>query len=149
MKPKVNEIQLNREYKFMYQGFVLTNQSDAYLFLDADDQRIYGILFEPNYIHKFGYPNDEALGSHELAKYGLKWYSLFEVQNSPWIKQLTEANRCHPRHRDSLYADFQHYILPMKDNTFEIITKKITEIALTEKELMQLMKTEIEQLKGQ
>ncbi len=55
----------------MYKGFLLHTQSDTYLFLDSDGMNIYGLKFESTYLSKFGYPIDEGLGFHELAKFNL------------------------------------------------------------------------------
>src|SRR4051812_17560780 len=57
-----------------------------------------------------GYPNEEALGAHPLAKYGLKFYDVFEVQRSPLIEEIKKRNRIHPRHSDALFEKDRHWV---------------------------------------
>jgi hypothetical protein len=149
IKPIINEIKLKREYKFMYEGFIISTQYDTYLFLDAEAEITYGLKFNLSYIYKFGYPNDEVLGAHELYKNGLPFYSICEVINSPWIQSLKEMNKIHPMHNDNLFKDKRHYIITMKDNTFEIVCKEITEITFSTREINTLVIKEISKLENQ
>ena len=75
---------------------LLQNEDDAYLVFDARSEvpnapagiatvRLQGCL-----ITRFGYPNDEALGGHPLYPRGLRFYGVFEVQDSSWVAQLQE-----------------------------------------------------------
>jgi hypothetical protein len=148
-EPILEEIKLKRDYKFMYEGFIISTQHETYLFLDTEAEITYGLKFNPSYIHKFGYPNAEVLGAHELYKFGLPFYSICEVLNSPWIQRLKENNKIHPGHNDNLYKDRRHFIITMEDNTFEIVCKEITEIALNTKEINSLLTKEISKLEDQ
>jgi hypothetical protein len=70
-----------------------------------------------------GYPNDEALGAHPLAKYGLKFYDVFEVSHSPLIDELKKRNSVHPRHSDALFAKDRHWVFTFQDETLEVISR--------------------------
>lgn len=64
----------------------------------TDDDQIAVIHF-PSCAHLlFGWPNDEALSGHPLAKQGLKHYSVHEIHNSSLIRSLERQNSVHPRH---------------------------------------------------
>jgi hypothetical protein len=69
-----------------------------------------------------GYPNDEALGAHPLGKFGLKFYDVFEVSGSPVIEELKKRNRVHPRHTDSLFDRYRHWIFTFQDETLDVIS---------------------------
>ena len=78
------------------------------------------IEFEHCYLTKFGYPNDEALGGHPLAKKGLKWYGVFEVENSSWIAEKTKQNRVNfPSTTEDTRS--RHFIFTFHDSTFECL----------------------------
>src|SRR6266498_2412308 len=102
--PLVREVQLKKEYPFQYENFVLVTQHELYLLLEKDGTSISALKFSFRSF-KYGSPNDEARGSHPLMKYGLGWYGLYQVENSPWIHELMLANRIHPRHNDAMFAD--------------------------------------------
>lgn len=81
-------------------------------------------------ITKFGYPNDEALGGHPLAKKGLRSYGVFEVLRSSWVRAKTEQNRvCFPRTPDSKQ---RHFVLTFHDSTFECIADDLRPTLSTE-----------------
>ena len=128
--PKVTQVPLQREYPFMYENFLIATQSEAYLILDKSGDVTYAIRFESADC-KYGAPNDEALGGHPLAKYGLGSYRLFEVSDSPWIHDLMVANRVHPSHKDEMFADRKHYIATFKDVTVEVVCRSMSEVALS------------------
>jgi hypothetical protein len=101
-------------------------QSDNKAFL------VYKIKNEP---HKFaivewvqcrgavlGGLNDEAISGHRLWNKGLK-DCLFaaEVKHSSWIEELRKENSVHPYHDDEMFSSLRHYILLLKDSTFECI----------------------------
>jgi hypothetical protein len=67
-------------------------------------------------------PNDEARSGHRLWRSGLRgclWAA--EVFNSHWIGGLERANRVHPRHRPESYQGLRHFILLLKETTFECV----------------------------
>ena len=82
-EPKVIEIKLKKDYRFMYENFLISGQQELYLMLEENNGIIDLLKFNFK-VYKYGYPNDEAMGSHPMAKFGLGFYGLFEVLNSPW-----------------------------------------------------------------
>jgi hypothetical protein len=77
----------------------------------------------PGFLHiRHGYPNDEALGAHPLAKHGLKFYDVFEVEHSPLIEELKQRNSIHPRHSDALFAKDRHWVFTFQDETLDVIS---------------------------
>lgn len=71
---------------------------------------------------QFGFPNDEALGGHPLAKRGLQFYSVHRVENSTWIDELERRNSVHPRHsKADFMKDRVHYIFTFQDSTLECV----------------------------
>ena len=68
-------------------------------------------------ITKFGYPNDEAWS-------GIPWtkdlaYGIFEIKDSPWIKELDELNRY--SFPDTPDSDNRHFLFLFHDSSFECI----------------------------
>ena len=146
-KPKVSEVKLSRDYSFMYENFALLTQQGAYLLLEKNDNNVFALHFDSSY-SKYGGPNDEAHGGHPLAKYGLGFYGLFEVENSPWIDEMMVANRVHPRHSDSLFAGYRHYVACFKDIKFESICRHMKEVTLSKNDLDALVAAELRNLES-
>lgn len=145
-EPKVNEIKLGKAYKFMYENFLISGQRELYLLLKEHDGFLDIIRF--NFlIYKYGYPNDEAMGAHSMAKYGLGFYGLFEVVNSPWIIEISDSNRIHPPYNANIYSEYKHYIARFKDVTLDVISTKMEELQLTKDQLMEIVNKEIEFIK--
>jgi hypothetical protein len=140
--PKVSEIKLGRDYSFMYENFVIATQGATYLLLEKEGENVYALRFDSPYC-RYGGPNDEAHGGHPLAKYGLGLYGLYEVENSPWINEMKEANRVHPRHNDSMFSSYRHYIACFKDVKLESVCRKMSEITLSKIEIDELIIKEI------
>jgi hypothetical protein len=141
-EPKVNEIKLKKDYQFMYENFLISSQSDLYLLLEESGGLIDALRF--NFlIYKYGYPNDEAMAAHPMSKYGLGFYGLYEVFNSPWIVEIRNSNRIHPRHIDKMYNDYKHYIARFKDVTLDVICLKMEELQLTKGQLIEILNKEI------
>ena len=130
----------------MYEGFTIATQNILYLLLEENLGLIDGLSF-PFRIFKFGSPNDEALGSHLMTKYGLSFYGIFEVINSPWIEELKISNRIHPSHHDSMFKDYKHYIITYKDNTLEVVSNEMTEIELSKDDLINIVSEQINYIK--
>lgn len=145
-EPKVNEIKLKKDYKFMYESFFISSQHDLYLLLEENEGLIDTIKFK-FLIYKYGFPNDEAMGAHPMAKFGLGFYGLFEVFNSPWIIQIRDSNRIHPRHNNNMYSDYKHYIARLKDVILDVICSKMEELQLTKGQLTEIVNKEIELIK--
>lgn len=145
--PQVIEVKLNKEYKFMYENFLISSQRELYLLLEEHGGQLDVLKFDFK-VYKFGYPNDEAMGTHPLAKFGLGFYGLFQVLDSPWTKEICEGNRIHPRHEDKMYDDVKHYIARFKDVTLDILCNKMEETRLPKEKVIELVNREIEFLKA-
>jgi hypothetical protein len=79
---------------------------------------------------KIGSPNHEVLRGHSLWGSGLEFYSAHEVENSPWIAELTEVGRARERFDESQRGGHRHYVLTFHDETLECIAKwTVTRIA--------------------
>jgi len=76
-------------------------------------------------IATFGYPNDEALGSHPLYASGLRQYAVFEVIDSSWKRGVIEQNLrsfpVNPPHYESL----RHFVVTFQDSTFECLAQEL------------------------
>jgi len=73
-----------------------------------------------------GGPNDEALPGHRLYERGLEsvtWAGL--VEHSERIAGLEHANRVHPHHNAERFNRLRHYILPLKEDTAEVIAETV------------------------
>jgi hypothetical protein len=73
------------------------------------------------YAHLFGPPNDEAFAGHPLAARGVKPYSVYEIEESSWIRRLERMNAVHPFHRPEVFSDYRHFIFAFHDSTFECV----------------------------
>ncbi len=144
-KPKVSEVKLSRNYSFMYENFAILTQNDTYLFLEKSGGEIYAIHFDSPHA-KYGGPNDETHGGHPLAKYGLGFYGLYEVEHSPLINEMMIANRVHPSHSDSMFNNYKHYIACFKDVKFESVCRNMEEITLSNSDVMSLLSKELENI---
>src|SRR5262249_17054638 len=60
--------------------------------------------FRRPYAHMFGPPNDEAFRSHPLADRGLEAYSVSEVHDSSWLRQLERMNSVHHNHDRAVHG---------------------------------------------
>jgi hypothetical protein len=79
------------------------------------------VTFERAYAHMFGPPNDEAFSGHPLAACGLKPYSVFEIQESSWLRGLVQMNSVHPYHKAEHFSAFKHWVFSFHDSTFECL----------------------------
>ena len=138
----MSEVKLCRNYSFMYENFAILTQSGAYLFLEKIDGDVHALHFDSPHC-KYGGPNDEAHGGHPLAKYGLGFYGLYIVENSPWVLEMMIANRVHPQHSDSLFNGYKHYIACFKDVKFESVCREMREVTLSEGEIETIIKKEL------
>lgn len=76
------------------------------------------------YLHiSYGYPNDEALGAHPLAQFGLGFYGVFEVDNSPLVQDIDRRNAIHPRHAKGAFASIRHWIITFQDETLDVLSR--------------------------
>src|SRR5277367_3220053 len=136
--PSVREVPLRREYSFQYENFVVATQHQVFLLLEKVETSLFALRFRFARL-KYGGPNDEARGGHPLAKHGLGFYGLYEVLDSPWIEEVKSGNRVHPRHDDSLFSDYKHYVACFKDVMLEVISSEFEEVELTEAALLTLI----------
>ena len=132
-------LNLKKDYKFMYENFVFSPQSQLYLILEKAEA-IEALKFNFK-VFKYGYPNDEVGLPAKIP--GIKNYGMSEVFNSEWIKELKINNRSHPKHNDRFYADYKHYVVRYKDVTLEVIAKDYEIVELTEDQFFSLIKKEI------
>ena len=140
---RVTEVNLSKDYAFMYENFIVSSQHKLLLLLEQTDNVIDTLQFD-SLIYKYGYPNDEV--SHPLSKYGLGSYGLFQVANSPWVTELRDNNRQHHKHNDSSFDDYKHYVAKFKDITVEVICTNMKEIQLTKLELLVFLDEQINYL---
>ncbi len=141
-KPKIIELELSEKYKFMYENFVISTQHDSYLLLEENDGVVDVLKFSGSTI-KYGSPNDEGRGAHPLTKYSSLLYGLYEVINSPWIREQMIGNRCHERHSDSMFSDKKHYIACFKDVMFEASCTGYELVKLRKEEITSLVLEEV------
>jgi hypothetical protein len=141
----VSEVTLSRNYSFMYENFVILTQHDAYLLLEKSGDMVQSLHFDSSCC-KYGRPNDEAHGGHPLARYGLGFYGLYVVENSPWIHEMMVANRVHPKHSDSMFSRYKHYIACFKDVKFESVCHEVKEISLSKDEIHAIINKELSYL---
>jgi hypothetical protein len=141
--PFVVEITLRKRYRFMYENFVIATQGCIYLLIEKSDELVDVLKFDGS-TFKYGSPNDEARGAHPLMSHGLGFYGLFEVKHSPWIIELTRANRIHPSHDDSHYKDLKHYIACFKDVMLEVVCRQMQEVQLPVPDIHALVSKELD-----
>jgi hypothetical protein len=136
--PKVTEVRLSKDYRFMYENFVVATQNDLFLFLERNGEAVTALKFSFSSF-KYGAPNDEARGGHPLSKHGLGLYGLYYVENSPWIQELMTADRVHPRHSDTMDSDRKHYVACFKDVTLDVVCTEMQEAQLSVAEIEALI----------
>ena len=74
-----------------------------------------------------GPPNDEAIEGHRLYARGLSgllWAG--KDEQSEWIADLERRNRVHSGHDPARFARLTHFILPLKEDTVEVIAEEVT-----------------------
>ena len=140
----IKEVQLKKEYSFMYENFVISSQQTLYVLMEENNNKIDALKFD-SVLFKYGYPNDEV--SHPLDMFGLGSYGFFEVINSDWIKEIRDINKSHPRHTDSLFDSDKHYVAKFKDVTIEIICTQFEEVEVTKEDLTTFLTEQLSYLK--
>jgi hypothetical protein len=111
---------------------VHTPDKTLLVFEIMEDEEISDAAFPDHYVLIFsgvthasmGAPNDEALGGHPLAKYGLRWYQFHVVEQSPLIAELERRNRVHHSHSAALFEGYQHFIITFQGETFEVVCRE-------------------------
>ena len=103
---------------------VFATETQFLLRYETSDDKFAVIQFPLVTSFQFGAPNDEALGGHPLSKFGLKYYQVHRVDNSPWIAELERRNAIHPRHdRERFIKEAVHYVFTFQDSTLECVVK--------------------------
>jgi hypothetical protein len=99
----------------------------AYL-VESEADEVAVVEFESVRAHYFGPPNDEALNGHPLYQKGLRFYRVYEVQNSSWIRALERMNRVHPKHQSGMFSRYRHFIFTFHDTTLECVANGIRKV---------------------
>jgi len=146
--PLVSEVQLSRDFRFMYENFTLVTQDETFLLMERDGDEMHALKFDSPNI-KYGAPNDEARNGHPLAKYGLGLYGLFEVENSSWVTEAMTANRVHPSHSDKLFVGQRHFVACFKDVMLEVRCRNMEEVTMTSTQIFDLLASQIRDLNEQ
>jgi hypothetical protein len=139
------EIELEKDYGFMYENFIFSSQRNLYLFLEENNGIIEALKFEFK-IYKYGYPNDEVGLPSKIL--GVEIYGISQVFNSDWIKELMINNRSHSKHSDNFYSNFNHYIVRFKDVTLEVISQNYEIVKITKEEFNIIIDKELEYIKN-
>ena len=79
------------------------------------------LRFEGVLQFRLGYPNDEALQGHPLAKHGMEYYQAYLVENSPLIAEIENQNRVHPAFQVGMYDRFRHWVVTFHDEILEVV----------------------------
>jgi hypothetical protein len=143
--PKIVEIELKKQYRFMYENFVIVTQSGIYLLLERREENV-DVLYFDSPDMKYMSLNDEARGGHPLWKYGMGFYGFFEVLNSPWIREQMMANRVHDRHADDVFTGKRHFIACFKDVMLEVGCRTYEERTTTVSEIEGLVQQQLKHL---
>ena len=84
------------------------------------------LTFEGCLISRFGYPNDEALPGHPLARRGLGYYGIFEVLRSSWTAELAAQNCVVFPEADWPSGEpLRHFVVTFHDSTFECLARDV------------------------
>lgn len=83
------------------------------------------VSFPVCHAHYFGPPGEDAFKGHPLAARGMKCHSVYEVQESSWIRALERSNRLPSKERDKnrSLGDWKHFAFPFRDALFECVAR--------------------------
>lgn len=104
-------------------GLVVVYESQGPGWPDSEHWAV--VCFSPCACVVCGGPNDEALGNHPLFASGLRFYTLQEVIDSPWL-----AERCRIQDKDAnphppwWLGRCRHFVLAFKENTVEVMAER-------------------------
>ena len=74
-------------------------------------------------VTRFGYPNDEARWA--IPRFKGVSYGIYEVQNSSWIREVVQMNRCaFPSTKDDYVS--KHFLFTFHDDTFECLADDLS-----------------------
>ena len=66
-------------------------------------------------------PNDEAFQNHPLYGYGMEFYAIQEVVNSPWIEERSKVMN---KDRDPTYLrEYRHFVFAFKEGMVECLSR--------------------------
>ncbi len=123
--PKITVLDSWPQPSSVSEAVLFATETQLFLRYLTSNDGIAIIIFPLVKTFQFGAPNDEALGGHSLAKYGLEFYSVHLIKNSPWIEELEQRNSVHPYHDQKRYMeDIAHYIFTFQDSTLECVVKE-------------------------
>ena len=121
---------------------VLANEHYVYLIFFVEDSsvqdaenspfnrvpvdQVCSIRFNKYAKYRFGNPNDETLDGYHYYDLGLEPFCFQEIIDSDWIEDLREMNSMDPVHDDTIWDEYQHIIIPLKDSCFEVVCKSYT-----------------------
>ena len=101
-----------------------------------DDLRVAVLHCDHCVVSQFGYPNDEGFREHPLYNLGLddSGSSVLEIVDSPWSRKVGEQSEASARRiwgdrYDESWlsrSDLRHFIVALKEATFECIAKSMT-----------------------
>ncbi|KAF2509996.1 hypothetical protein EYY60_10780 [Flavobacterium zhairuonense] len=134
------EIELNSNYNFIHNNFIISSQNDLFLLLEEKNDLIKALNFKFK-IYKYGYPNDEIGMTNYIT--GIELYGFYQVYNSEWIHELKSNNRQHPQHLDIHYSNYKHFVIRFKDVTLEVISENYSDIKMTREELMKIVNKQL------
>lgn len=105
---------------------VLVVGTDAFVAYERGDQ-----ADEPVTLLRFsgcrrvvtGGPNDEAIGNHRFYKFGLRFYSIQLLIDSPWIDEILKE--LHKDRTPAANIELQHFVLTLKEDTVDVLATTI------------------------
>lgn len=107
------------------EAIVFATETQLFLRYSTADEETAVIQFPLVKTFQFGSPNDEALGGHPLSRFGLKYYSVHRIDNSPWIAELEQRNSIHPKHdKERFIKNAVHYVFTFQDSTLECVVNE-------------------------
>jgi hypothetical protein len=105
---------------------ILANESKCVLGYEIEPEEEWAIVTLSAQATYFGGPSDEAINGHPLYERGLRSYSVFEVQNSSWIREMEVRNRVHHQHDASNFSDLRHIIFTFHDSIVESVVSAVS-----------------------
>jgi hypothetical protein len=107
------------------EAIVFATETQLFLRYSTADEETAVIQFPLVKTFQFGSPNDEALGGHPLTGFGLKYYSVHRIDNSPWIAELEQRNSIHLKHdKERFIKNAVHYVFTFQDSTLECVVNE-------------------------
>jgi hypothetical protein len=90
---------------------------------ESNGESIAVVEFNHHLSFMFGTPNDEAFHGHPLESRGLRPYTVFEIENSSWLRKLERMNSVHEHHKPERFKKYKHFVFAFHDSTFECIAE--------------------------